>query len=772
MSFSAVMDEVVPEFDVPTRPVTPIDATNTSDNNGRKLYYSESVNRELNKLSKDLSGLCENTIFSSKADRMPPAFGGDGGRFSYEFRRPSEDPANETLHGYQVSQARYTLVANVPPLQHSPAPPNDQVCLSYRSLLVSGSGSKPLLKMAALQQLQQQQPGISAVHAPQFAQIPHLVTAYYHAQQQMAVNPQLLSPVTGSSSSASPPPGLLEHMSPRQDDLQFLPDIYAPLSAPSSQQHTSGDSAGSPPNALANVFSPVPSAEEPMLEETISENEDDKEQDEYQPTPRRSSVATRTNHGSSSAHAPPKATKPKPKANMETTLPPFDGSSSSKPATVSSGIGNLELVLHPSAPDAEANSEYQGSESGGEFSSDHLEAYAGGPKRERSKGQDSKANRGVGKSNHPYKNFKNMAMQGTGRQMCRYISPYDGWNCEQILARSYDVPRHMEVHAKEEYELVLTGKLPVFQSELFECVTEANVYVCLVCRKDFSRKDAMQRHVRSSSKMSKAKHRAESKASLKKRVLGIPITPHPNAVPKDILQRHRRILEKLKVEAQELGQDVTDWDVENMIPQVGDDSDLFATGPNAPGIPVGRRGGGKPRADEPPPEPVLARPTRATNRPTVAEIERTFEIDQPALPETEPADIALKTPARAPAKAPVRAAVPPPTLEKLHPQPPKPQPIKKATRPSSEVTSFGEGEGVTGAQSIRYRSSHARTRSPAKLDTSATTKQQQLAGPSGVEEVEMEQRDSTESEDEEDTYQEESRRRYTDGEEDNIMEVD
>jgi len=130
MSFSAVMDEVHPEFDLPTRPVTPVgDAANT-DSNGRKLYYSESVNRELNKLSKDLSGFCENTIFSSKADRMPPALGGDSGRFSFEFRRPSEDGMNETSHGYQVSQARYTLEPNALPLQHPSGQPNDPVCLS------------------------------------------------------------------------------------------------------------------------------------------------------------------------------------------------------------------------------------------------------------------------------------------------------------------------------------------------------------------------------------------------------------------------------------------------------------------------------------------------------------------------------------------------------------------------------------------------------------------------------------------------------------------
>lgn len=112
------MDEVNPEFDVPTRPVTP-EPTTTEDNNGRKLYYSESVNRELNKLSKDLSGFCENTIFSSKGDRMPPAFGGDGATFTYEYKRPTEGAGNESPNGYQVSQARYTLVSAVPPQQSS-----------------------------------------------------------------------------------------------------------------------------------------------------------------------------------------------------------------------------------------------------------------------------------------------------------------------------------------------------------------------------------------------------------------------------------------------------------------------------------------------------------------------------------------------------------------------------------------------------------------------------------------------------------------------------
>ena len=543
---------------------------------------------------------------------------------------------------------------------------------------------------------------------------------------------------------------------------EYIPDFYATFSAPSSQPHTSGDSAGSPPNMLPS-FSPVPSAEEPLLDAGMSESDDDHEKDEYQPTPRKS-------------YAPPSRTnRPKPRSKSkgqdEYDSPHYAGPSTSSSLIPPPTLSSLDFQMPPIAPDAEANSEYQDSDSGDDCYSERQDGrvmYAGGPSRDRSKGQEKST------KSHPYKNFKNLAAQGSGRQMCRYISPYDGWKCEQILARSYDVPRHMEVHAKEEYDLVLTGKLAVHQSELFECVTEANVYVCLVCRKDFSRKDAMQRHVRSSSKMSKAKHRAESKASLKKRVLGTPTTPHPNVVSVEILQRHRRILEKLKVEAQELGQDVTDWDVENMIPQVGDETELFGTGPNAPGIPVGRRGGGKPKVEEASVEPVSSRSTRASNRPpVVAEPEPVYEPEsehESLVPvvEAESQSSSVKTPTQASTKPAAKATVPTPST--LQP-PAKSRPGKKVLKRTPEGSANEGEEGLT--QTPRYKPSAARTRSPAKSEVRVQKSVQQPTEPSSSETMEVEHRDTTESEDEEDIYQEESRRRLTDGEEEgDLMEVD
>jgi hypothetical protein len=177
----------------------------------------------------------------------------------------------------------------------------------------------------------------------------------------------------------------------------------------------------------------------------------------------------------------------------------------------------------------------------------------------------------------------------------------------------------MEVHAKEEYDLVLTGKLDVVRSKYFAEVTESNVYICLICRKDFSRKDAMQRHIRNASKMSKAKHRSEGKVSIKKRVLGNPTFPHPHLAPPSILQRHRQILERLKVDAQDLGQDVTDWDVENMMPQTSNNvENMFGEPNNAPGIPVGRRTGNRnAKSDDTNPAFAISRSTRASTRSAV-----------------------------------------------------------------------------------------------------------------------------------------------------------
>jgi hypothetical protein len=118
MSFSAMMDEMNPpsDFDYPTRPVTPVhddddtlsvpttnqhlkndnnyasnDAANAGEGDGgKRLYHSESVTRALNQLSRDLSGMAENTIFSSKADRMPPPIGVGYGEININNQQKSE----------------------------------------------------------------------------------------------------------------------------------------------------------------------------------------------------------------------------------------------------------------------------------------------------------------------------------------------------------------------------------------------------------------------------------------------------------------------------------------------------------------------------------------------------------------------------------------------------------------------------------------------------------------------------------------------------------
>lgn len=276
----------------------------------------------------------------------------------------------------------------------------------------------------------------------------------------------------------------------------------------------------------------------------------------------------------------------------------------------------------------------------------------------------------------------------------------------------------------------------------------------------------MQRHVRSSSKMSKAKHRAEAKASLKKRVLGIPITPHPNSVPAEILQRHRRILEKLKIEAQELGQDVTDWDVENMIPQVGDETELFGTGPNAPGIPVGRRGGNKSKAEDVVVEPVVSsRTTRASNRPAVVterEPAPVYEAESEHEASTAPDEMEMS---QSSTKTPTQASVKPvPLRAGISSSPAAQQQASTKKRPAKKGAQQPLGVSPLEADASRPKSSQARTRG---TKTSA-----QSVDPSGSESMEVEHRDTTESEDEEEMYQEETRRRHKDGEEEEMMEVD
>jgi len=109
---------------------------------------------------------------------------------------------------------------------------------------------------------------------------------------------------------------------------------------------------------------------------------------------------------------------------------------------------------------------------------------------------------------------------------------------------------------------------------LFDLVTPENFYVCLVCRMDFSRKDAMVRHIRNTAKMSRTKH-LEARSTAKKRPLGEPLVPHPGFVPQDVLSSHRKMLEQMKINAGALGKN---WDIEAMMPRFEDEESRRSAG--------------------------------------------------------------------------------------------------------------------------------------------------------------------------------------------------
>ena len=140
---------------------------------------------------------------------------------------------------------------------------------------------------------------------------------------------------------------------------------------------------------------------------------------------------------------------------------------------------------------------------------------------------------------------------------CTYTSPYDGYLCPQIVSRPYDVPRHREVHVREEYDLVLKGMLAFADATLLSTDTSPQ-YLCPVCKASFSRSDALQRHLKDRAKERRATHEQKGRSNIpvRKRGLMAPLRPHPAAVDGDFLARHRAALERMQEVAGE------EWDID------------------------------------------------------------------------------------------------------------------------------------------------------------------------------------------------------------------
>lgn len=146
---------------------------------------------------------------------------------------------------------------------------------------------------------------------------------------------------------------------------------------------------------------------------------------------------------------------------------------------------------------------------------------------------------------------------------CTYTSPYDGYRCLQIVSRPYDVPRHREVHVREEYDLVLKGMLAFADAMLLNTDTSPQ-YLCPVCKASFSRSDALQRHLKDRAKERRATHEQKGRSNIpvRKRGLMAPLKSHPAVVDGDFLSRHRAALERMQDVAGE------EWDIDEMMHEI------------------------------------------------------------------------------------------------------------------------------------------------------------------------------------------------------------
>jgi len=404
------------------------------------------------------------------------------------------------------------------------------------------------------------------------------------------MNPQLLALVTAATMSA---PSVTHSTTITPQEMTLSTSSHQPSSTLSASRYSAAASTSpstvapgevelveTPPARaarLAQSTSP-PTSQEP-LPSTIPSFNFKSPSPEPHPYNSQSSqeTAPTTNSTPYSAPSPPNSAG---EAEEEDDEYHPQGHQAPRPSFRTNIASSSRGYQSPSAtPASQPVQSHAPSECSEEEEEDDRRPYSGGPVRhrpiQRSRGSRprSKATSETPSARERYGSADTNSKYGPST--CDYVSPYDGVRCDAVLARGYDKPRHLStVHAREEYDLVLRGMLARESATLFDLVTPENFYVCLVCRMDFSRKDAMVRHIRNTAKMSRAKH-LEARSTAKKRTLGEPLIPHPGFVPRDILDSHRKMLEQMKSNAGALGKN---WDIEAMMPRFEDEESRRSAG--------------------------------------------------------------------------------------------------------------------------------------------------------------------------------------------------